>query len=254
MISRYEAVLNGQALGDISADILVLDIQYSAPAIKNEVYSVAKRQGVRIYRRYVEKISCVISFEIHTYDTVERQKICNAVQQWAGRGGVLQTNDREGQRLRCVCDTFPVIPSAQKWTEPLSVTFSAYSLPFWEEVVPSVLSLSGTSGSGSLWLPGCMDGVPVEVDITAGGALTTLNLTANGRTLTLSGISVSSGQTIKIAYDDEMIQSIKVGSTSLLNKRSGADDLLADCGVSNSFSFSSNASVTVDFKVRGLWV
>jgi len=254
MISRYETVLNGQPLSSISADILILDINYSPPTFQNEVYTVAKRNGGRVYRRYVDRIQVTVSFAIRAYNIAERQQICNAIQQWARKGGILQINDREGQRLRCVCETLPVVSSALKWTDPLFVTFSAYSLPFWEEVVPSVLSLSGTSGSGSLWVPGCIDGALVEVDATANASVTSLDLTVNSRTLTLSDISISSGQVIKIAYDDEMIQSIKVGSTSLLAKRTGVDDLLVDCGQSNSFSFSSDASVNVDFKVRGLWV
>lgn len=254
MISRYEVVLNGQALSSISASILILDVQYATPSIKNETYSVAKRQGARLHRRYYDRASVTINFEIHEYGIANRMKVCNAVQRWAKNGGVLQINDREGQRLRCVCESFPVIKSALKWTDVLSVTFSAYSLPFWEEISPSVLTLTGTSGSGSLYVPGCVDEAFAEVDITAGGTLTSLTLTANGRTMTLSGISVSSGSVVKIAYDDEMIQSIKVGNTSLLTKRTGVDDLVFKCGESNSVSFTSNVSVTASFKVRGLWL
>ena len=71
--------------------------------------------------------------------------------------------------------------------------------------------------------------------------------------MTLSGLSVGAGNTIKIEYDDQLIQSIRVGSTSILDKRTGADDLIANCGEVNSLSFSSSASVTVTYKVRGLW-
>lgn len=254
MISRYEAVLNGQALSSISTSILILDINYSAPTYQNEVYTVAKRQGGRIYRKHADKLLTTITFAIRAYDIRERQSICNAVQQWAGQGGILQTNDREGQRLRCVCEQLPTITSALKWTDPLTVTFAAYALPFWEESIPAELTLSGTSGSGSLWVPGCVEGALVEVDATTSAAITSLSTTVNSRTLSLTGISVAANKVIKIAYDDEMIQSIKVGATSLLAKRTGVDDLLANCGKSNTMSFSSDASVSVVFRVRGLWV
>ena len=254
MISRYEATLNGVALSSISPDILILDISYRPASIQNEVYTTARRQGARIYRRYSNTTSCTITFEIHAYDIAERQVICNAIQTWARKGGVLQTNDRPGQRLRCICETFPAINSVKNWTEALSITFTAYDLPFWEQYTPTSITLTGTSGSGTLYVPGCVEDAPVEADITAQGTVTSLNLTVNGRTLTLSGISVTSGQVIKIAYDDEMIQSIKVGNTSLLNRRTGVDDLLVNCGEDNSFSFSSNAAVSVKYMVRGLWV
>jgi hypothetical protein len=254
MISRYEAYLNGIALSSISADILVHDIQYATPSYKNEVFSVAKRQGARIHRRYIGKAQTSIIFEIHTYNTATRQSICNAVQMWAKDGGILTTSDRPGQRFRCVCETPPVITSASKWTDELSVVFSAYSVPYWEDEYYASTTLSGSSGSGNLFVPGSVDDVPVEVDIVPSGTLTSISLTVNGRTLSISGVSIASGTTIKIAYDDEMIQSIMAGTTSILNKRTGVDDLLANGNKNNSIGFTSNVSCSVTFKGRGLWL
>jgi len=253
MISRYEVWLNGQALSEISQDILVLDIQYPALNYANSVIRSAKRQGARLYRRQVDENSVTVLFEIHAYDTRMRQEICNAVETWASKGGVLKTSDREGKQLHCVCKTHPAIRSARDWTEPLSIVFAAYALPFWQETIPATLTLSGTSGSGSLYVPGSIQDTFVEVEITANAALSQISLTAGNTSMTLSGLSVSSGQKIIISYDDEMIQQIRVGNTSLLNKRSGADDLRVDSGENSAFSFSSDASVSVTFKVRGLW-
>ena len=254
MISRYEAYLNGVALSSVSADILILDVEYPTPTIRTETFSVARRQGLRVHRQYIEKTSVTISFTIRNYDTRARQSICGAVAKWAKNGGILTINDRVGQRLRCVCDTPPMISSALRWGDTLRLVFVAYSLPFWEEVVPSVLQLSGTQENGLLFVPGDVDGAMVEATITANAALTTVTLGVNNLEMVLSGLSISSGQSISITYDDNMIQSIKVGTTSLLNKRTGADDLLVNCGEVNSFSISADASVTVNFSVRWLWL
>ena len=253
MISRYEAVLNGQPLSAISADILILDISYPPASIDFSTYRGAKRHGNRVYRQYVDHLDVIITFAIRAYNTQKRQTICNAVQQWAKNGGILQTNDHSGQRLRCVLTTPPTIQSVLKWTDPISMTFTAYALPFWEEVFPSSLTLTGTSGSGTLFVHGSADGAFFEVDVTPANTLTTLNLVANGRTLSLTGISVAAGTVVKVAYDDDMIMSIKAGNTSLLNKRSGADDLPIKSGERNSLSFSANTSCTVSFKGRGIW-
>ena len=255
MISRYEAFLNGVALQTISPDILIHDISYGAPNFQDDTFSVAKRNGSRIFRRAFDSISVTIKFEIHAYSVASRQAICQAVCLWAKNGGVLKTNDREGQYLQCVCSQFPTVESARNWTDELTIVFTAYAVPFWQDVaVTSVEMTAGTSGSKSVFIPGNADGALVEAEITSGGSLTTLNLTVNGRTLTLSGISVSSGSKIVLSYDTDGIQSIKVGTTSLLNKRTGVDDLLANCGASNTFGFSSNVSVTVTFKVKGIYV
>lgn len=254
MISRYWATLNGVPLNSISQDILILDIEYESPNITTETHEVAKRQGSRIYRRYIGRNSVTINFAIRAYDIMDRQEICKSIARWAKNGGVLQTSDRKGQRLHCVCDRFPTITSALKWTDTLSVTFSAYALPFWEEISASTLTITGTSKNGSLYVPGSVDNAMVEASIKANSALSNITLKVNDYFITLSGLSVAAGQIIEIAYSDEMIQSIKVGNTSILNKRSGSDDLIANCGETNNFSISSNASVTATFKVRGLWI
>lgn len=254
MISRYEAWLDGVALSGVNPDILILDIEHAPVNVRTETFTTAKRNGSRIHRRYFERASVTIRFAIRKYGIDDRRAVCSDVVKWAKNGGVLNTNDRNGQRLRCICDTFPVVQSAMRWTDPFTITFTAYALPFWEEVEQSVLHLSGTSGGGQLFVPGNVDGAMIEATVTANAALTSLNLSANGKTMQLSGLSVASGGVIQLTYDDEMIQSIKADGVSILNKRSGPDDLLAVGGEMNSFAFTADADVDVDFKVRGLWL
>lgn len=255
MISRYDAFLNGQALSAIHPDILVLDIRHTPASFKTESYTTAKRHGSRVYRRQADKASVQITFEIHSYSTVTRQAICQAVAQWARKGGILTTTDRPGQILDCICETPPSIASALRWTDPLTIVLTAYTLPFWQEANQSVLTLAqGTSGNGQLYVPGVVQDALVEVDATAKAKITSLSLTVGGRTIALSGLNVASGTVIKIAYDAEQIQSIKAGNTSLLDKRTGVDDLTLDCGESTLCSFTSDAAVQVTFKTRGLWL
>ena len=254
MTSRYEVFLNETSLSSINPNIYVLDVNYIAPKTNVSTYNVAKRNGARIRRVSTDTIGVTISFEIHSYNIAKRQRICGLVSRWAKNGGILEINDRPGQRLRCICEVKPTIESARNWTDPVTMTFMAYQLPFWEEKEYAVKTFdAGTSGSGSLFVPGNVDGAMIEADIQTNASLSSITLTANGKTMTLSGLSVGAGNTIKIEYDDQLIQSIKVGSTSILDKRTGADDLIANCGEINSLSFSSSASVTVTYKVRGLW-
>lgn len=255
MTTRYEATLNNVTLSSLDTDIIIHDISYSNANIKDETLSVAKRNGLRLMRRSFNSIKVSIVFEIHAYDVAERQSICQAVCTWAKNGGTLKTSDRTGVFLRCVCSKFPSISSAKNWIDELEVEFTAYAIPFWQDNSKTSIALTaGTSGSTTQTISGNVDGALVEADIVANASLTSVALTVNSRTLTLSNLSVSSGSTIKITYNSDGIQSIKVGSTSLLNKRTGVDDLLVNCGESNTFSFTSSASVTVTFKVRGLWV
>lgn len=254
MISRYEVFLNGVSLGTISPEILILDIQYPPVTIRNESFALARRQGVHISRRYIETNTVSVLFEIQSYDVHERQAILNQVVRWAKNGGVLQTNDRIGQRLRCICESFPSITSAKNRGQEMQIVFSAHSLPFWEDVSPATLTLTGSNTSGSLYVPGNVDGAFVEATATASGALTSIKFIAGNTNLTLSGINVASGGKIIIAYDDDMIQSIKTGSTSLLSKRTGNDDLLVNSGETSTFGVVADASCSVEYRVRGLWL
>ena len=254
MISRYAVTLNGIALSELSADILILDVGYAQPSYNDRSYSVAKRHGSRLIDRKFNSAGVTVTFEIHAYDIRQRQAICNAVCAWAKNGGVLETNDREGQYLQCVCTGFPSVESARNWTDPLTIEFSAYAIPFWQEKLPQTVALTGTSQSGTLYVPGNVDDALVEATIKANASVSSVALTVNGRTLTLSGLSLSTNGTITITYDTEGIQSIKQGSTSILDKRTGVDDLLAKCGEINDVSITASASVTVTFSVRGYWL
>ena len=253
MTSRYSATLNNTTLASLDSSILVLDIREPKREIKDIVSQIAKRHGARWYERQYGMVSVTILFEIHKYSIADRREVCEKVKKWARNGGVLETNDRSGQYLQCVCTEFPAVSSAKNWTEPLSMTFTGYSIPFWQDKTATTKTLTGTSGSDTLSVDGSVDGALVEAEITAGASVTSVALTVNGKTLTLSNLSLENGQIVKIKYDTNGVQSIKVGSTSLLNKRTGADDLLAKCG-SNTLAFESSAAVTVVFSIKGWWL
>lgn len=253
MISRYEVMLNSIPMSNLDPKIQILDIRYPPVTAQDTTFTTAKRQGARVSRRYYAQRDVTISFGVYEYDIRKRMEICAAVNRWAKNGGVLETNDKPGQFLQCVCTKYPSVESAKDWTKALSVTFTAYEVPFWQEKNQATATLTGTSGNGFLYVPGDVDGAFVEISANANAALASVTFGVNGRTLTLSGLSVAQDQVINIAYDAKAIQSIKVGTTSLLDKRTGVDDLLAKAGM-NTLTLTAGASVSAVFKVRGWWM
>lgn len=253
MIGRYEATLNGINLTSIDPAIVVTDISYDRPDYDTDFVSVAKRHGSRVHRRMKDRASCTVTFAIRAYNTADRNRICQQVIAWARDGGELQTSDRDGQKLVCICDALPTVSSALRWTDPVSVTFSAYALPWWQETAVQNLTLSGGSGNGNLYVPGTAPEAMVEVQITPTATLATIHLDARDKRMSLTGLNISGGTTINISYDANMIQSIKAGNVSLLPYRSGADDLIAVCGKLNYMGFIADANCVVLFKTRGLW-
>ena len=251
MISRYSATLNGISLHSLSPAILIANISYDPPSYSLDSYEVAKRQGAIIQRKHKSRAGCIITFFIREYDTGKRQQVCQQVCRWARNGGILKTGDRPGQMLRCICEGLPSVSSVRDWTEPLQIAFAAYALPYWQEQIQNSITLS--SGTGDLFVTGSAPSANVEVMVTASGTVSTITLTCADTSIILSGLGLGSGDKVTITYDDNMIQSIRKNDQSILNKRTGNDDLVAVCGLKNLVGFTADGPCTVKFSSRGLW-
>lgn len=134
MTCRYEVTLNNVTMASLDSSILIHDVQYEAPNYERNLFKIANLQGRRPGKAYKERAAVKITFEIHEYDTDDRQGVLTKIINWAKNGGDLRINDRPGQKLICVCDEFPVISSVCKWTDTLSITFAAYDIPYWQSV------------------------------------------------------------------------------------------------------------------------
>lgn len=253
MTSRYDVELNGAKLSEIDERILILDVNYAGPDHEWQNFATGGRDGSTRYGRYKGKSSVSISFAVRAYDIAERQAVCQSICAWARDGGVLKINDRPDQFLRCECDQRPYIASAMKWTDPLTVVFAAYNIPYWQNESADSILLSGTSANGTLSIGGNAPETVVSAIVTAQATLKRIVLTAGDTSMTISGINVALGRSLILSYTDEGIQRITYNGQSMLAYRTGADDLIAKCGQANSVSFQADAQCRVEFSARGLW-
>ena len=255
MISRYEATLNGVAMSSLHNDLLILDLVYSDPSPQFRTNAVAGRDGTTISSRYKEDCFVTIQFELHIYGIAARQAALASVIAWARAGGILTTNDRPGQQLSCVCTTLPTIASARNWTDPLEITFSAASLPYWESDTETTLTLSGLNPSGNMTVPGCGEYALMDCTITPDADMTSLSISIGSRIFSFSLLSVAAGQTVAIRYDENRRISIKANGVSIMQARdpASADDLAILTGSAQRISISSNARLTATFTARGVF-
>lgn len=248
MISRYELTLNGVPLSSFHPSLMVLDIQYADPQLEITTAAMATRPGSYVTHQAIGSAAVKVLFELHCPDIKERRRTLDRITAWAMAGGDLQTSDRPEHILSVICTAPPAL-TAKDFTAPLSIAFTAYNPPFWQDKVPSV-----TTGS-SLYVPGSVPPsiarAQVDADITATAAITSCSIAIGSTTIALSGISIPSGGVIKIAHNNGIL-SIKHGNTSLLNKRTGSDDLLADCGALNLITKTGN--IGAKLSARGLWL
>ena len=248
MISRYEAFMDGVPLSSLDPSIYVLNIQPGNNNPNIRTSNISGRAGSRVIRKNFESVSVTILFEIHEYNTEKRQAVCSKVKKWAN-GKILSVSDRPGQQLRCVCESYP-IANAREWTEAVSMTFTGYNPPYWENENATLVK---TTSSKKAYIPGNAPETLVSAVVTVNSSISSLTLTTWVKSLVLA-VSAVQNDKIYVEYDENNILHIKKNSTSILDKRTGDDDLTVPCGEFSSFSVTADGSVSAVFEARGCWL
>lgn len=254
MRTRYIVALDGMELSEIAPEILVTDILHGAPVRELKTSQIAGRNGQLFTRAITSSVSVTVYFEIHTPDVRRRAAIMEDVQRWAMPGGFLTVGDRPDRRLRVLCESLPGIGSALKWTSTCSIGFTAYDVPFWEDEMPTKVTISG-NGNKSMFVPGfaARAGVEASVKNTGSGAITSVTLTAGDTSMTFSGISLAAGKTLVLAHDERWLLTAGIGEKSVLAKRtaSSSDELELEAGKTATLAVSTNGTAATTFEVRG---
>ena len=227
MITRCMCALNGQGLQDIDPTIIVTDIQESVPLSAFSTAANVRRDGTRLLR-------------------TRRKAVAVRVCDWA-REGFLTVGDRPGQRLYAVCDSLPVIPSALRWTDRLTVEFTAFALPYWQDVSPARAAFQGTAGKTVL-IPGGTAPCFLEAEIEAEGPVNGLTVAVNGSMFRFTGLALQRG-------DKTQRQFMRIGGRSVLMCRAAdsADDLTLLPRTRNEIAVTADGPVNARFFGRGLY-
>ena len=243
MITRYSAWLDGLPLHEIDPTIYILDIQEDPAKMDISTATKAGGAGRFVVTRQRQTLSVTILFAIREQDVTRRKAIMQKVIAWAKGGKYLAINDRPDQRLRVEVDELPTVQSALRWTQDLSITFTAYAFPFWENTYHDSLTISDAA---SMSVAGDADSAPVDVSITPSG--NTVTVKADRTTITLTDLSGA----VEITHGDDGLLRVMSGGESILSHRTpeSSDDLTATPGRVNDFSIEGG---TATFRVRGVW-
>lgn len=253
MRTDLTAILNGVDLLNLSESIYVEDIN------EEPVFALSTETRMP-YGVFVlgeperERLNIRLTVLVKERDRIRRQAVITALKGWA-KTGWLKVNTRENQRIYVIC-TSPASHSVFSRSQSIDMTFTAFNEPYWQDENPIVVTLSGSSGSGSIKPRGtrkCF--LEIEATNNSGGTITSFSVTGAGQTITFSGISLPNGGTLRIYYDTTHIFRAEVNGSSIASARTegSVDDIFLQAMTLQTISFSTSGSCSVKFIARGLY-
>lgn len=254
----YPVRLNGIDLCVLDDRIRVTDVKEQAPKIKVTTKQTMSQNGMRVMRRELTSRSFIISFVLWERDKAQRVELLQKVVDWADSGGVLTVGSRDGYQIDVLCDKLPEY-SGKEWTKEMTLTLTAYH-PYWRGIDPATALLNTAAGIASTTgiIPrGTAQTAFLEFTIInkADAAMTSANISVNGRAFALSGFTLAKNKALEAVYNDHIL-SISADGTSILNKRSAdsADDLVLNQRQNNEVSVTTNRAAMVTLRVWEQWV
>ena len=239
MILSRRVALNGQYLDTLYGSIVIRGIEFDAPKINIQTIDKMGGVGQRVTSCRYETLDVVVKWamNIRKTDLIMRRKIYEDVCRWAMQTGWLTVNFLPERRLWVDKTELASAGDFWNWTEEYTITFRAYSVPFWQDVFPSSVSQTSYSGGNlSVAVPGAFRTVlDVEFKNTSGSTLNTFSVATGGYTIGLSGLGCANNSTLKITHGPDGLLKILVGTTSKYDKRTAAsaDDLYVDPGTAS---------------------
>ncbi|CDE48333.1 unknown [Faecalibacterium sp. CAG:74] len=270
MADRLYCALNGTTLRDLDARIHLLDVEELAPAVRTvaargelapgggRVTASRIGGGLHLLRRQREQLSLRVRFLIEEYDIAARHQLLHLVAAWAEAGGVLTLHEDGKRVLRVVCTQYPTM-STLNWLETLSLVFTAFSCPYWEDAAETSFLMPNTSDAPSklLAVPGDAPETPLNLLIRNIGdaAITTLTISAAGK-ISFQGLTIAPGAAIRIHHNAGVFAAEMVSddsTVSILPYRTpdSADDLLLRPGVLNEIRVEAGSAAFVSGRCKG---
>lgn len=255
----HRVALNGVQLDSIDSRIIIKSVEEGAGKESISAVSRASGSGQRITGRRRDTLDIVVKFSLNIdeADMQERSEALEAVNRWASAGGLLTLNYKPGRQIRVILAQAPGAGDPWEWTNVYSLTFRAYGVPYWEDAAGASVRQQGvSSGSLTLGVNGSAETVmDVSFKNTSGSTVNTFSVTAGGKTIALTGLGLANNATLTIDHDENGLIRMKIGSTSVLDKRTAesADDLTVKPGAV-SVSFTAGGAGTIQVTCKGRYL
>ena len=214
--------------------------------------------GQRITNKKRKTLDVTVRFSINSRDMATRSTILDTVNAWAWGGGTLTLNNRTNKNLTVELAQAPGGGDQYKWTSEYTIVFRAYVVPYWQDVSATTKTLTqGGTGSDSITMPGSAESVAdVSIQNKSGDTLNEVTVSVNGYAMSFTNLNMANNGTLTI--DHVMTNGVfalraKIGTSSVLQYRTGADDFITKPGA-NAISYTAEGAVIVSVSAKGRYL
>lgn len=264
MTTPCACLLRGLDPRDIDPCLILTDVIEHPPELDRRTLTLLGRDGARVTKTRLRALSVSARFELHEPDPARRRHLCRELARWAVPGGLLTLGDRPGQRLRVTCDAPPVTGSTLGWTQPVTVRFTAWEAPWWEDETAVTAASAAPAASGTLTLRPTGD-LPTPLEATvrnaSGAVLDAVTLSCGGQAMTLTGLGMAPGETLTLDHDDRALTRLVIRaadgvtrSALPLRTAESADEILLAPRQSSEIRYAAGGPVTASVTARGRWL
>ena len=255
----FSVSLNGEHLGDLDPRIRLVEVS-EIPAEETVTIRRALTDGdpVALVRR--QRLDVRLSLFLKEPGAAAKSALISRISAFFRPGGVLTASWRPGLQLHVDTASLPGIPGLLAWNQTMDVTLNASAGPYWEDAEPVTLRQEIRRGSVTVTPPGQLPYTALEADFqnVATQVLQVLEIQVYAGEervsyLSLSGLSVQTGEHVTIGYDARGFLTIQAAGKSALSARSAAssDALRVKTGVPNEIRIDSPRNLNMILRMRG---
>ena len=243
MILNRRVALNGAWLDEVDPRIVISAVEPSDGRENISATDTAAGFGQRVTSNRRTSLDLVIRFMMlergRSVDGLtERSALLEKINAWAAPGGVLTVNYKPNRRLNVILVQAPGEGSLWDFSKEFSMTFRAYTIPYWEDETEntSVFGGGSTSDSASIAVGGsAATQFNVELANKSGKTINNATVTVNGNKMSFTSLGMEGGETLVIDHRSDAILRIRIrnaGGThrNAMSKRTGANDMTAKPG------------------------
>ena len=258
MILSRRVSLGGAHLDQIDDSIVIKAVDVSVPHEDSGTVDKMGSWGQRQTNQHWQSLDVTVSYAIDIPKTemTRRREVFDLVNTWAQPRKWLRTNQMDGRRLYVDKVVYPSAGDARDWLTEYTLTFRAFSVPFWQDENPVEIRKNKiSSGNVQIQVGGTAPGVlDLSFENVSGAQNTNVKFTVNGAVLDLHGVNLTASETLNLTHTSDGYLRIRAGSRNVYSLLRGADDAYVEPGTTVTVAVTATRAGNLIVKNTARWL